>query len=264
MRAADAPFLAGAEQDLPHQAGWLLARVRAERPRVHAITNTAAQVFTANLLLASGSIPSLTSASDEVAFFAAQADALLVNLGTLDEGRRAAIPVALVAAREHGRPWILDPVFVDASPPRLALARQCLAEGPAVLRCNRAEFEILSGAAASDEAVRAYARALGSVVALTGPLDHVTDGSRSVRIANGHPLMARTTAMGCAATALVAAFLAIGAAPLAAAAGALLATGVAGEIAAEKAQGPGTFPAAFLDALDGLEAEVLEARARLA
>jgi hypothetical protein len=118
---------AGSPPDIVATAGLLLARLRQERLRVHAITNAAAQAFTANLLLAAGAIPSLTVAPDEVADFTRSAGALLVNLGTLDADRRAAIPRAIAAARASGIPWVLDPVFVDASPPRLALARLCLA-----------------------------------------------------------------------------------------------------------------------------------------
>lgn len=263
MRTAEAPALAGSEPDLPHAAGRLLARLRVERPRVHAITNAAAQVFTANLLLSAGGVPSLTIAPDEVPAFTTRAGALLVNLGTLDADRRAAIPSAIATARQEGKPWVLDPVFVEASPPRLRFARLCLAGQPAILRCNAAEFEALAGTSVSNGAVRAYASSLGVVVALTGPVDHVTDGSRSIVIANGHPLMARITAMGCAATALVAAFAALDADPLTAAASGLLAVAVAGEIAAEGARGPGTFQPAFLDALHHLDEDALSTRARI-
>ena len=104
-------------------AGHLLDRLRAERTRVHAITNAAAQTFTANLLLAAGGIPSLTIAPEEVASFTSRSAALLVNLGTLDSDRRAAIPQAIGTAQDQAKPWVLDPVFVEASPPRLEYAR---------------------------------------------------------------------------------------------------------------------------------------------
>jgi hydroxyethylthiazole kinase len=250
--------------DWPDKAASLIERLRVQPTRVHAITNAAAQVLTANLLLAAGGIPSLTTAPDEAPSFTARAGALLVNLGTLDADRRAAIPWAVATARAHGKPWVLDPVFVDASPPRLELARLCLAGHPYVVRCNRAEFAALSGEEASPESVAGFARKLQSVVALTGPVDWVTDGETFLRIENGHPLMTRVTAMGCAATALIAAFAALEADALAAAAGALLAMGIAGEIAAEAAQGPGTFQPAFLDALAALTPDIVRRRARIA
>jgi hydroxyethylthiazole kinase len=261
MQSATAPALGAFD---PAQAGLFLDRLRRERIRVHAITNAAAQVFTANLLLSAGGIPSLTVAPDEVAYFAARAGALLVNLGTLDGDRRASIPWAIAAMRAHGKPWVLDPVFVDASPPRLELARLCLIGRPAVLRCNAAEFAALAGSEAQPEAVRAFAEDHGMVVALTGPVDLVTDGRRSASIENGHALMSRITAMGCAATALIAAFAALHQDALEAAAAALLVIGIAGEIAAEQAGGPGSFQAAILDALHGLGQDTVLTRARIA
>jgi hydroxyethylthiazole kinase len=261
MQSATAPALGAFD---PAQAGLFLDRLRRERIRVHAITNAAAQVFTANLLLSAGGIPSLTVAPDEVAYFAARAGALLVNLGTLDGDRRASIPWAIAAMRAHGKPWVLDPVFVDASPPRLELARLCLIGRPAVLRCNAAEFAALAGSEAQPEAVRAFAEDHGMVVALTGPVDLVTDGRRSASIENGHALMSRITAMGCAATALIAAFAALHQDALEAAAAALLVIGIAGEIAAEQAGGPGSFQAAILDALHGLDQDTVLTRARIA
>lgn len=261
MTAAHAALQPSASIEWPDRAAQLLQRLRKDGTRIHAITNAAAQVLTANLVLAAGGLPSLTIADDEVAAFVARADALLVNLGTLDHERRAAIPAAIAAARAAGKPWVLDPVFVEASPPRLEFARLCLAEGPGVLRCNRPEFAVLAGAKASPESLARYARSTRCVVALTGSTDWVSDGERFVTVENGHELMTRVTAMGCAATALVAAFAALAEDGFEAAGAALLAVGVAAEIAAETAAGPGSFPPAFLDALHGLDAAQLRARA---
>src|SRR5690606_16457338 len=94
----------------------------------------------------------------------------------------------------------------------------------------------------------------GAVVAATGPVDVVTDGSRLARLANGSPLMDRVTAMGCACSALLGAFLAVDPDPFLAAAAGLLAYGAAGEIAAERARGPGSFVPELLDTLHHLDA----------
>jgi hydroxyethylthiazole kinase len=250
--------------DWPEKTAALLNRLRDERTRIHAITNAAAQALTANLLLAAGGTPSLTVAPEEITAFAGRADALLVNLGTLDGDRRAAIPWGIAAVKAAGKPWVLDPVFVDTSPTRLELARLCLAGTPCAVRLNGAEFAALSGEEASEGSVAAYARSIRSTVALTGPVDWVTDGERFLKIENGHPLMAGVTAMGCAATALVATFAALERDGFTAAACALLAVGVAAEIAGEAAAGPGSFAPAFLDALHALDAATLRARARVA
>jgi len=249
--------------DLPGLASSLLERLRTERIRVHAITNAAAQTLTANLLLAAGGVPSLTVAPEEVTSFTRRSSALLVNLGTLDRDRREAIPRAIATARDHAKPWMLDPVFVEASPPRLEFARSCLARGPCVLRCNAGEFAALAGEDATPGSVQAFANNHAIVVALTGAVDLITDGTRLIRIENGHPLMGYVTAMGCAGTALVTAFTALHDNPLEAAAAALLVTGIAGEIAARGANGPGTFQPTFLDALFNLKPATLVAQGKI-
>ena len=92
-------------RDLPLVSADILARIRARRPRVHCITNAVAQNFTANMLLAAGAVPSMTIAPDEIADFVARADALLVNLGTLDPERRDAIDIAIA---DGGRTGAVD------------------------------------------------------------------------------------------------------------------------------------------------------------
>ncbi len=131
------------------------------------------------------------------------------------------------------------------------------------MRLNAAEFSALFDAAPEDEALRRVARDNAGVVALTGATDRVTDGTRFLRIANGDPLMGRVTAMGCAGAALVAACLAVEPDRLTATAAALLAFAVAGEVAAGRARGPGSFAAEIVDALYGLDRETLRARARV-
>ena len=101
------------------------------------------------------------------------------------------------------------------------------------------------------------------MLALTGAIDEVTDGAQTVLIENGHPLMARVTAMGCAASALAGAFIAVESDPLVATASALLCFGVAGGVAGERATGPGSFPAALLDALYTLDKKILIEKARV-
>jgi hydroxyethylthiazole kinase len=238
-----------------------LSLLRTRKPRVHAITNNVAQNFTANVLLAAGATPSTTISPEEISHFVIRADALLINLGTLDADRRAAIPLAIATAQLHNKPWVLDPVYVDASPPRLLLARACLAKKPTIVRANAAEGAALMEADAAD--LPKAAQHHGCVIALTGASDAVCDGKRSARVDNGHPLMARVTAMGCAGTALIAAFSAIESDAFLATSTALVMLGIAGEIAGQRASGPGSFPAAFLDALDGLDEAAIITHARI-
>lgn len=251
------------QSDLAHVTADILARLRARRPRVHCITNNVAQNFTANALLAAGAVPSMTLAAEEIGAFVASADGLLVNLGTFDAERREAAASAIEVAAEEGVPWVLDPVFIDRSPPRAAYARTLVALKPRTIRLNRAEFVALAGAEPdADELIR-YALDTLAIVALTGEVDLVADGARHVALENGHPLMTRVTAMGCAASALIAACLAVEPDTLTATAAALTAFGIAGEVAGAHANGPGSFAVAILDALYGLDADTIVERARV-
>jgi len=233
------------------QAADLLDRVRSRAPQVHVLTSTVAQPISANLLLAVGAQPSMSAAPGEIEAFAARTHALVANLGMLDEARRAALMRALPVVTGRGVPWVLDPVKVERSPERLAFARELLAFAPAAVRANRAEMDAL-------------APPPGPVRATTGEVDLVEEDGRKRRIGGGDPLMTHVTAMGCAGTGLVAAFLAVEPDAFAATVAALACLKVAGEIAGEEARGPGSFTAAFLDALYGLDAAHLAARSKLA
>jgi hydroxyethylthiazole kinase len=254
--------------ELADIAADVLARIRERAPRVHCITNSVAQQYTANMLLAAGAVPSMTISADEIGAFVAGANALLVNLGTFDRERRSAIETAVRTAAERKLPWLLDPVFVDRSPARAQFGKVLLAGRPTVVRLNHAEFTALDEHRAEFDAERSadhaapirFAKANATIVALTGTVDIVTDGRRRIAIANGDPLMALVTAMGCAGAAFVCAALAVEADAWLATLTALAAFGVAGELAAQKAEGPGSFAIAMIDALHRLDHTTLRAR----
>ncbi|WP_153768369.1 hydroxyethylthiazole kinase [Labrenzia sp. CE80] len=233
-----------------------LGALRRTTPRIHCITNAVAQSFTANVLLALGAVPSMTIASEEVAGFASSADALLINLGTLDETRRLAIPIALRAAQEAKRPIILDPVFVNRSEIRCAFARNLLQQRPTLLRVNREEMAALFPSREPFEVLAEF----GAILAMTGAEDVVGESGRTIRLGNGHPLLARVTATGCAGGAVIAAFLAVEPDPVIAAAVGVSVFNIAGEIAAERANGPGSLEPALLDALYLLDGEEISKR----
>jgi hydroxyethylthiazole kinase len=251
-----------APAELADIAADVLARIKSRAPRVHCITNSVAQAYTANILLAAGAIPSMTISSEEIAAFVASADALLVNLGTFDAERRAAIELALGSTGQE-MPWVLDPVFIERSPARAQFARDLVARGPSVVRLNKREFAALAGGDQDIGAAARFARAHRTIVALTGENDVVTDGERSATVHNGDALMSLVTAMGCAGSALVAAALAVEPDAWLATNAALLALGVAGEAAAQSAPAPGRFASWIIDALYGLDRATLRARAKV-
>lgn len=240
----------------------MVERVRDASPLVHGITNYVAMDVTANALLAIGASPAMVHAEEEVADFAALADALVINIGTLSAGWVKSMYIAARRMGERGKPWVLDPVGAGATPYRTDVARNLARLGPTVIRGNASEILAVAGGAQETRGVdsvhgsegvvdvaRRLAEELSCTVAVTGKVDYVTDGSRIVGVANGHPMMTRVTALGCAATSLVAAFLAVENDSVNAAVGALGVLGVCGEQAAAESPGPGTLRWRLLDRL---------------
>ncbi len=248
------------------QAGNNLKRIRETQPLVHNITNFVVMNFTANLLLATGASPVMAHAENEVEQMVSFAKALVLNIGTLTDEWVASMIKAGRKATELGIPIILDPVGAGATALRTHAAKQILAETKvSVIRGNASEILALSGGAAhtrgvdSADTVEAaagravgLAKELGVPVAITGEVDFITDGQRTVRVANGHPLLARVTGTGCGATAILGAFAGVDPDPVSAAATALAFYGLAGERAAQGAEGPGSFAVCFIDALASL------------
>lgn len=231
-----------------------IAVLRCENPRVHCLTNSVAEPFTANVLLAAGATPAMTSSSNEIAPFVRRSNALLINLGTLNEARCEVIEKAIDQANELNIPFVLDPVKAELSPPRLAFAREILARRPAILRVNDTEFKTLGEGSALD----------GSIcLARTGKTDLVAHLETRIEISNGHPWMDKVTAMGCAQGALMAALLTCADNPVIAALAAILWCDVAAEQAAEDVKGPGSFAVAFLDRVYDISTDTIRERARL-
>jgi len=257
-------------------AGSDLALIRERRPLVHQITNFVVMNETANATLALGALPVMAHAPQEVEEMAAAASALVLNIGTLSDEWVESMVAAGRVANRVGVPVVVDPVGAGATSYRTEVSRRLLQElDVAVVRGNSAEIATLAGRAAEirgvealgggggPELAREAALALGTVAAVTGPVDHVSDGQTVAAVANGHELMGTVTGTGCMATAITGCFLGVrGDDPFAAATEALVAFGVAGEDAAREASGPGSFHAALYDALYALDPETLDVRAR--
>ena len=245
--------------NLVHRAVEAIATLLRQNPNVHCITNTVAQNFTANVLLACGVKPSMSVALAEITDFTTRCDALLINLGTMDPERSKAARWAVQVAARHAIPFALDPVFAQASSVRLALARQLILCEPAIIRANSSEAAALFGNTEIDE----IARLQQGCIVISGESDLVSDGRNSVKITNGAPIMTQITAMGCALTALMAALMAVEDDPFVASVAALLWFNIAGEIAAEISSGPGTFVALFIDALANIDGNTIAKMARI-
>ena len=247
-----------------------LTQLRQQVPLVHCITNNVVTNFTANALLALGATPAMTDIPGEAGLFAQMASCLLVNLGTPTPVQAEAALEAAQAARAAGTPWVLDPVAVGVLPIRTALARQLLELRPDIIRGNPSEILALAGqgqggrgvdathsVAQAEQAAVALAQQYGSVVAVSGAVDFLTDGQRQVRLANGTPLLTRVTGGGCALGAVLAAFAALHEDRLASSVAAVLVYTVAAQMAAAQADRPGSFAVQFLDALASVQASHL-------
>lgn len=251
-------------------------RLREARPLVQCVTNSVTTNFVANVLLAIGASPAMVDIPGEARPFAAVASGVLLNLGTPSHEQREAMIEAAESANAAGTPWVLDPVAVGSLPVRTELAHRLVRLAPTVIRGNASEIRALAGAGAGADGVDAadavddvrdaavsLARSSGAVVAVSGPVDLITDGDRVVRIANGDPILTVVTGAGCALGGVVAAALATHDDPFTATVAACTVYGVAAQRAAEVAHGPGSFVPAFLDALNAVDAASVDELARV-
>lgn len=263
--------------EIAHSAAEDLAAIRSNKPLVHSITNYVVMNETANAILCLGALPVMAHAIEEVAEMATMAGALVLNIGTLTPDLIDSMVLAGRAANAAGVPVVLDPVGAGATRLRTEACNRLLAEvDVAVVRGNAGEIAILSGGdgdVRGVESIGTYdvphqaavlAERARCVVAVTGAVDHITDGHRALSVLNGHPLMATITGSGCMSTTMIASFAAVQPDALLASAEALAVFGIAGEHAAEKALGPGSFHVGLYDALAALTAERVAEEVRVA
>lgn len=248
-----------------------IAAVRAKSPLVHNITNFVVMNNTANALLAIGASPVMAHWVSEVEDMVAIADALVINIGTLDEQWVESMIKAGVAAHNKGIPIIIDPVGAGATRARttaaLEIIKQC---HPTIIRGNGSEIMALvdanirskgvdSSAQSGDalSAAQRLATECGAVVVISGATDYITDGKEIFTVEGGSPIMTSVTGMGCTSTAIIGAFAAVVTSPIIAATAAMAVMSLAGERAAVHSAGNGTMQVNFLDELFNLTPEML-------
>lgn len=254
----------------PAQLARALEDVRSSTPLIQCLTNTVVTNFTANVLLSLGGAPAMADLPGEAAEFAAIASGVLINLGTPYAEQREGMVLAATAAGEHATPWVLDPVAVGSLELRTALAHRLVALSPTVIRGNASEIIALAGNGGGGRGVDAtdgveaargaaleLARNTGAVVAVSGPVDLITDGTRTVLVHGGSELLTRITGGGCSLGAVCAAFVAGSDDPLMGTVAAHAVYAIASERAAALSSGPGTFAMHFIDALSSLTPEEL-------
>jgi len=256
--------------------------VRTLHPLVHSITNLVVMNYNANFLLAMGASPVMAHAHEEVADMAAIAQALVLNIGTLEPYWIESMRRALEMAARRGIRTVLDPVGAGATSYRNESIKALLSQAlPSVIRGNASEIMSVAGSAvqtrgvdssaAVTEALLAghdLARQTGGVVCISGPVDQVMDASgRHASLANGHEWMTRITGVGCSASALVGAFCAVQPDAWRATVSAMAYLGVVGEVAAEQViahgGGVGSLQMALLDQLQLLNQHTFENRLKI-
>lgn len=263
-------------------------KIRASSPLVHNITNYVAMNFAANALLAAGASPLMSFCPEEMVDIVTASDAVSINIGCLDSQLVKAARIAAATAKSAGKPWVLDPVGVGVSELRTKVAMDLTFNyGPDVIRGNASEIIALAEAlgcgspitrphgvdAAAEvemavESGEMLAIKSGATISISGPTDYVIKVGNGIEtVENGSPMMPRVTAMGCVATALTAAFLAVNPDTFRAALHSMAMMGLCGEAAAESVSGSGkecpgtdgpalgTFAVRFIDELSRFNAE---------
>lgn len=251
--------------------------IRSQAPVIHNITNYVVMNNTANALLAIGASPVMAHAEEEMVEMVNIASALVINIGTLSKKWVTSMFKAAGAARKKGIPVILDPVGAGATSYRTKTARDIMAaEPPTIIRGNASEIMALhddtsrtkgvDSVASSDRAMD-IAKGLSEIykctVCVSGETDYVVGNGKMIKIRNGHPMMPRVTGLGCTASALCGAFAAVDKDAFKATASAMAVMGIAGEIAADTAAGPGSLQIHFLDSLYRLSKDDIKRRLKI-
>lgn len=267
--------------------GEILENVRCQSPLIHNITNYVTVNDCANILLACNASPIMADELEDALEITALCDGLNINIGTLNSRTIPAMFAAGKRANELGHPVVLDPVGAGASALRTQTALDLLNEVDfTVVRGNISEIRTLAagsgkthGVDASEaekiheetlEKTIAFARDLAkeaqTIIAITGPVDIISNDTRTFVIRNGRPEMASITGTGCQLSALTAAFIAANPRqPLEAVAAAVCATGVCGELAWKRMSeldGNSSYRNFIIDAMYRLTPKQLEQGAR--
>src|SRR3989344_9094642 len=252
-------------------------KVRHNKPLVHHITNWVTIYDCANMTRAFGALPVMAHAKEESGDMAAIASSLVLNIGTLTPELIDSMIIAGKSANKKGIPVVLDAVGVGATKLRDNEALRLLKEIRIdIIKGNSSEIAKLAGMNVTtrgvestkvDADLNAVAKILADkyrcTVVITGKQDIVTDGKKVYIISNGHAMMGSMVGTGCMAASIIGAFAGVEKNYAKAAACALACYGIAGELAAAKSQGPGSFHEHFYDEVYNLNSDKIEKMANV-
>ena len=266
---------------LIEQAAEIVDAVRRHNPLVDCITNFVTVNDCANILLAFGASPIMGDAFEDAGTLARISGSMYINIGTYIKEHESAAVEAALAAKQAGIPIVLDPVGCGAIPRGISIVNHIHEiAGLSLIKGNMGEIMALAGRQAAvkgvdsdgelagiEEAALGLAKQYGCVVAATGKADVITDGQRLARINNGVELLTKITGSGCMLGALCAAAAAAakikGIDMFSAALAGIMAMGIAGEMAAEKTQLPGSFRTALMDSVYTINGAAIREKGKL-
>jgi len=244
-----------------------LRRIRSKRPLIHHLMNYVVMNDAANVTLAVGASPIMAHAREEVEELAAKADALYINIGTLDDRWIESFILAGKAASRNNVPVLLDPVGAGATRLRTETVLRILNEVEvSVLKGNGGEMMALAGVSgmvkgvdslgeASLDIAEKLAREYGVTAVITGPRDYVSDGKRGAVISNGTPMLQYITGSGCMVGSVIASFMAVNRDFFTASIEGLVTFEIAAEKAERRANGPATLKVYLIDELYNMKPE---------
>ncbi len=244
-----------------------LHTLRSTSPLIHNMTNQVVANFVANGLLSLGASPIMAYAEEEVTTITNICNATALNIGTITDDVLHSMLLAGKAANEYNHPLVLDPVGVGASDYRKACTNSLLRTAQMTLiRGNAGEIATLCGIDWQSKGVdsgegsydlqdlaKQAAKEFNCFIAISGEIDWISDGERTIGVKNGQALMTKITGMGCLLTAVSAAFLSVERS-LESIVAAHVLYGIAGDKAYQKSQLPGSFQMHFIDQLHALTA----------
>lgn len=247
----------------------ILEKVRKEKPLVHHITNWVTIYDCANMTRAFGALPVMAHAKEESGDMAKIASALVLNIGTLTPSLIESMIVAGMSANKSKIPILIDAVGVGATKLRDDKTFELLDKIKIdIIKGNASEIARLAGEDVKTKGVESsvvesnlivVAKRLAderkTTVVVTGKEDIVTDGRRVYIIKNGHEMMGCIVGTGCMATSVIGSFAGVERDYTLAATAALSCYGIAGELAASKSNGPGSFKERFYDEVHNLTSE---------
>ncbi len=252
-------------------------KIKSSKPLVHHITNWVTIYDCANITRCVGALPVMAHAIEESNEMTGIAQALVLNIGTLTPSLVKSMISAGKRANEKGIPVVLDSVGVGATKLRTDKAKEILANVKvSILKGNAGEIGTLAGSKAEvkgvesmgvegeiKEIARSLAKKFNLAVVITGKDDIISDGMKTYVVSNGHDMMGSIVGTGCMLASVIGAFAAVEKDHAKASAYALVCFGIAGELAAEKAKGPGTYKEMFYDELYNLNGEKIERMKKL-